>query len=88
MKTFADHRGIALIFDDLTELDGTIKSLTRLRESKKQTGKPYPAVYIYTDRRMPDEDALAFHDEAWWMGFAVLSNTSPPTPLDKLPEDN
>ena len=86
MKTLSDHRGVAIIFDTQEELDYTITRLQEMRESKIQTKKPYPAVYVYTDHRMSDNDARQFHDECWWMGFATQGKPQPA--LTERPKEN
>lgn len=88
MKTIADPRGVALIFENPIELDGTIESLIKLRESKRHTGKSYPAVYCYVDQRMNDEEAKEFHDEIWWMGYAIKPKQRPAADVDTSTEDN
>ena len=86
MKTLADHRGIAIIFDTEEELKYTIDRLDEMVKLKAQTKKPYPAVYVYTDNRMSDNDARQFHDECWWMGFATQGQ--PRRALTERPKEN
>ena len=72
MRTYGDHRGIALIFEDEHDLDTAIDRMQRMRTAKRENPTPYPAVYIYTDERMPDDEARRFHDQVWFMHYTTV----------------
>lgn len=77
IKVLADSRGFGLLFKDEVTLGTAIEALTELKAWKREHGSHYPAVYIHTTDRLSREDIEQFHDEIWWMGFAVEGGRQP-----------
>ena len=71
MKTYADHRGMAIILEDESEIDIVIDRLQRIKEFKRKHRQPYPAVYVYTPVDMHDEQVRQFHNEIWFMHYTT-----------------